>query len=153
MELLELFRTTLPSSNKIIVYPDIEKSSIYNPYLSILYKEIPINITSGNPWNPFTPITFSAKNNIVHYHWLEVSSIIELIKVLFKILPLLFFSIRGGTIIWTLHNLTPHKKKWITFNHRLQKFFSLFVAKIIVHSESARELANTKFRFPDGKLL
>lgn len=142
-----LFKNILPTTGRVIVYPNIEKSSAFNPYLSLLYKELTIEAVSGNPANPFSPLTYSTKRDIVHYHWLEITSLKSMITVFLKVTPLLLFRLRGGTLVWTLHNIEPHTKRWLSLNRMIHGIFGRIATKVLVHSEPAKTRVIEKFGF------
>lgn len=142
-----LFTNILPGTSRVIVYPNIEKSSKFNPYLSLLYKGLSIKTISGNPANPFSPLAYSIKSDIVHYHWLEITSIKSLVTVFLKVTPLILFRLRGGTLVWTLHNIEPHTKRWLSLNRYIHRIFGTLCSKVIVHSDTAKERVVEKFGF------
>lgn len=114
-ELINIYKEAIGRDiEAVYVFPRIELSSIYNPYLKLLYEDITdIPIISVNPLNPvFLFKKLKGEKSIVHYHWLEFCNLKEFIILIYKLFLLLIYKMSGGTIIWTMHNLTPHCKKF-----------------------------------------
>lgn len=139
---------------RVYVLPRIERSSKYNPYLKLLYeniKEIPVE--SVNPLVPkFLIRKFRGERSIVHYHWLEFCNIKEFIILMYKLSLLFLFVLSGGEVVWTMHNLTPHCKKYKKLNFIIRKWMISIVKFIILHSENAKPSVTSFYRIP-GRMI
>lgn len=134
----------------VYVFPRIDLSSKYNPYLSLLYKDLTnINVESVNPLIPkFIIRKIKGENSIVHYHWLEFCNLKELIILLYKLSLLFIYLMAGGKIVWTMHNLAPHCKKFQKGNLFFRKWMIRTVKFIILHSEQAKPAVSSYYRIP-----
>jgi beta-1,4-mannosyltransferase len=100
---------------RIISFPAVHK--VPNPYLSLLYSEIQ-NIENGECIYPFSFKNILRRTyNIVHVHWPESRGINKgFVKAFMYFigfnLSILFLKIRGAKVVWTVHNLSPHEKRW-----------------------------------------
>lgn len=134
----------------VYVFPRIEISSIYNPYLKLLYDDInEIPIISVNPILPkFLFKKFKGEKSIVHYHWLEFCNLKEFIILTYKLFLLFIYKLSGGEIVWTMHNLTPHCKKYKKVNFFIRKWMIRIIKFIILHSEHAKPTVCSFYRVP-----
>jgi len=148
-ELAQLYLTIDNNIQVVYVFPDIEGASKYNPYLSLLYKTNnsssagykKINCISPHPLFPvFIWNRLSGEKNIVHYHWLGFSNLRELFVLLWKISIVLFYRITGGRIVWTVHNIHPHKNKYSSMNRMFYKLMAVASTRIHVHCREAIEI-------------
>src|SRR4051794_6089240 len=123
---------------RIISYPGFhDKLKVANPYLSLLYSEIQ-NIKGEE-----CIYQFSFKNiirrsyNIAHVHWPESN---KLNKGFFKVvmysigfnLVMLYAKIKGAKVVWTVHNLSPHEKRWPLIQRLHFSIFTRLVDGFIV---------------------
>ncbi len=135
---------------RVYVFPRIERSSKYNPYLKLLYesiKEIPVE--SVNPLVPkFLFRKFCGEKSLVHYHWLEFCNIKEFLILIYKLSLLFIFVLSGGEVVWTMHNLTPHCKKYKKLNFIIRKWMTSIIKFIILHSENAKPAVTSYYRVP-----
>lgn len=131
----KLCREILPTVRTITVYPHIKRSAIHNPYLQLLYANTSLNVISPSFIFPLCLYAITAPHHlIVHYHWLEICDIRSILTLLIKLPPILFFHLRGGKIIWTIHNRNPHRTHFPRLNRWVQCFFAQKCDKILLHS-------------------
>lgn len=150
-KLLLIYREVLPSVQRIGVYPNITASSKQNPYLSLLYKEFPIETYSPSPLRP--TYLFFPKSTLIHYNWLECKDFRGVVVLFIKLIPLFLFMIFGGKVIWTVHNHAPHHGKLPRLNNTLRSLFAKCCSQILVHSQAACEATITRFNILPGKIL
>lgn len=134
----------------VYVFPRIEISSIYNPYLKLLYDDLnEISVNSVNPILPkFLFKKFKGEKSVVHYHWLEFCNLKEFLILIYKLFLLFIYKLSGGEIVWTMHNLTPHCKKFKKANFLIRKWMIRIVKYIILHSEHAKPAVCSLYRIP-----
>jgi glycosyltransferase involved in cell wall biosynthesis len=131
-----LYSRFSPPIHRVYVFPDIEKSSRYNPYLRLLYSDANTDIRSANPLLP--AYLLHPKRTAVHYNWLSFSSGAEFFKLSVKLIPLMVFALFGGRIFWTVHNSEPHEQKYRCLNRYIRRVFGHMAAHLCVHTERAR---------------
>lgn len=149
-KLLQIYREVLPSVQRVGVYPNITASSKQNPYLSLLYKEFPLQVYSPSPFFPL--FLFSPRSIIMHYNWLECKDLRGIMVLLVKLLPLFLFMLLGGNVIWTVHNHAPHHGKYPKLNRQIRQLFASRCRLMLVHSEAAREAVLSRFSVPKEKV-
>ena len=142
----DLYRSIDKSIRTLYVFPRIPLSSIWNPYLSLLYKDflVPENNTTGiickSP-HPLLPVfiikRLFGERSVVHYHWLEFSDIPGFIILLWKLFLLLTYRAVGGKIVWTIHNRRPHRNKYALLNSLFYRVMAKLAQKIHVHNNEA----------------
>jgi beta-1,4-mannosyltransferase len=123
-----------------------------NPYQDELARCLElqgIKVDKGDTFKAvFNRIIFNDyRPDVIHLHWLpffslEVTSVIRLILFMIR---LSIVRLLGFKIVWTVHNLVPHEAKNHGINHLAGKFVGTVVNRIIVHSESAREIIMSKW--------
>lgn len=96
--------------SRIWVYPNPHDPQARNPYLRLLYQGQQV---CKLPWIPFLLLFSLIRPNPseiykIHHHWFEFRSALGLARILLRLLFLKLFSLLGGEVHWTLHNLLPH---------------------------------------------
>jgi len=133
---------------KVIFIP-YDKKGI-NPYQKLLLnhlQDLGVEIEGSGTYCIFSLLTstFSHwKPDILHLHWhhsfLLGSNMIEtIIKSVSFIIELLILKLFRVKIIWTVHNITNHEKKFRSMELSFSKILSRLCDKIIVHSPAAKK--------------
>ncbi|MGM0443435.1 MAG: hypothetical protein ACQEQV_04540 [Fibrobacterota bacterium] len=143
-------RTAAAGATQVYVYPDIDKSSRYNPYLRLLWQDSALSVQSARPLMP--AYLLHPHRAVVHYNWLAVSTPADIIKTAVKMLSLIPFRFLGGRIIWTVHNTQPHEQKYPRLNRILRAWFARFCTALFVHSLQARRFAQKEYHLPRQKI-
>ncbi|QLQ65044.1 MULTISPECIES: glycosyltransferase [Providencia] len=122
-------------SNKVLVYPKIEDVEKYNTYLRLLYTE---NVKSMSI-RELILVLFNIKlqYDTFHFHWIGISDTKSFIATIIVLLVALKFRLYQKTVIWTLHNKYPHKKKFYRLNRYIDKFAAKISSYLHVHGCSA----------------
>src|SRR3982751_3969354 len=100
---------------RILSFPALHE--VPNPYLSLLYSEIQ-NIKGEECIYQFSLKNILRRNyNIVHVHWPESTGLNKSFPQAFMYfvgfnLSMLLLKIKGAKVVWTVHNLSPHEKRW-----------------------------------------
>lgn len=140
---------------QVYVFPRIERSSINNPYLELLYEDVKkeISINSVNPLIPkFLYRKIFGEKSVVHYHWLEFCNAKEFLILAYKLSMLFIYLLSGGEVVWTMHNLTPHCKKFKKSNLFIRKWMLSIVKVVILHSEKVSSTVSTYYRIPKSMI-
>ncbi|XWN38233.1 MAG: hypothetical protein ROO71_04695 [Balneola sp.] len=144
--------------SSVFVVPGIRYNFPMSDYLFLLYKPLlattkyKIESVSVYTHYRFVYKALFSKKIILHYHWLEFQDIKSLIGMPWKLLCIYFFNLLGGKIIWTVHNLEPHNRKFLKLNHRLHTWMGRIAEKVHIHSETAAKLVHEKFNINKEKL-
>lgn len=161
-KLTELYRSINKDVETVYVFPDIESSSKYNPYLKMLYQELLFQSEEGNNIrctspHPLFPLFIVKKlfgeKSIVHYHWLHFFDITSFLIVLWKLSLLIMYKFAGGKIVWTVHNKYPHVKKYLKLNLIFRKLLAKMAAKIHVHYREAISIMAPILNVPQEKFF
>lgn len=144
----ELYKSIDNKVTSVYVIPRIRISSIYNPYLSLLYKNFlsshsqkAIQVLSPHPIVPsFLFKRLFGEHSIIHYHWVQFRDFRELIILLWKFFCITLYRIFGGKIIWTIHNKHHHTRKYLYINTILRKYIARLAVKLIVHYDDAVDI-------------
>jgi len=99
---------------RIVAWPAFANKEV-NPYNSLLYSalnNLGVNVIEAKRVanNPFIPF------DILHLHWPEYplsEGLPKLITGLIRVFALtLLAKMRGAKVVWTVHNLRPHERRW-----------------------------------------
>jgi glycosyltransferase involved in cell wall biosynthesis len=143
---------------KIVVYPISD-----NPYQKLLYANLHTNhevlflrnkiidvkraFVFGMPLFPLRFLLLRLKGwKILHLHWLLAfvlpgdNYLFRIISTLYVISFILWIKLLGYKLVWTLHEILPHKTEFIN-DSGVRKFISIMSDATIYHSPSALEEA------------
>lgn len=155
----DLYKLTTTNVRKVYVFPRILSSSQFNPYLQLLYEEFlegenrgGIDVSSPHPLIPvFIFKRIFLEKSIVHYHWLEFSSMKGFFIVFWKMFLLVCYKITGGKIVWTPHNKQPHAKRYFVINMLLYRLMAKMATRIHVHCNEAIKTLIPILQVPEKK--
>lgn len=145
-QLIELYRSIIEDVEAVYVFPDIEGSSKYNPYLKLFYNELLSKSEKGNTIRCTSPLPLFplfivkrifAEKSIVHYHWLNFFNIRGFFVISWKLSLLLLYKFLGGHIVWTVHNKHLHSKKYLRINMFFRRLMAKIATKLHVHCKEA----------------
>ena len=135
----------------VYVVPRIRSDYPESDYLFLLYKPLLNNsdyrILSLSVFGhyKFVMKSITSKNVILHYHWLEFQDIKSLLGMPWKLVCIMLFKLFGGKIVWTVHNLEPHDRKFLNLHLRIHRWMAGISDKIHIHAESTANLIKDKF--------
>ena len=142
--LTELYSQVNKHFSKVFVVPLIRLKFPKTDYLYLFYKdilassgEISINSISVFGHYKFVYEAIINKDTILHYHWLEFQNGKALLGMPYKLLCIGLFKLLGGNIVWTIHNLTPHDRKYLKFHKLIHKWMAKKASLLHVHSKTA----------------
>ncbi len=157
--LTELFSRVNKHFSKVFVVPLIRFDFPQTDYLYLLYKELltknnqseVISISVFNHYK-FVLAALFTKNTILHYHWLEFQTLKALLGMPYKLLCIALYKLFGGTIVWTVHNLSPHDKKYLKLHRLIHHWMAKRASLIHVHSKSALSLVSKYLNIEKEKI-
>jgi len=146
---------------KIIFIPYSKKG---NPYQKLLrenlqklgvevegagfYRIFPILIATLHHWKP----------DIAHIHWhhpflVGSSHLNTVVKSVIFILELLILKVYGIKIVWTVHNIVDHERKFVSIQLIFSKLLARLCNGLIVHCPSAKREVVKVFRVNDSLIV
>lgn len=135
----------------VYVVPKIRSDYPDSDYLFLLYKPLfnhsNYRILSLSVFGhyKFVMKSMTSKNVILHYHWLEFQDMKSLLGMPWKLACIMLFKLFGGKIVWTVHNLEPHDRKFLSLHVRIHRWMAGISDKIHIHAESIANLIRDKF--------
>jgi len=142
----DIYSRVLPSYKKVFVVPLIRFSYPTSDYLYLLYKPffekdkgIEIESISALRHWKFVWQQISGRDSILHYHWLEFQDLKSMLGMVYKIACIALLKLFGGKLIWTVHNLKPHNKKWLGMHQKMHSWMAQKSDLILVHSKHVIE--------------
>jgi len=122
-------------------------SSPGNPYQQnlarhLFAKDVKVDLTKKNSLNELGDL-FSSYN-LIHIHWTHPYIIGQTLKHSIKasarfLLLLAAAKRKGIKLVWTVHNLGEHERRYPFFEKSFHMIFSRFVDLMIAHSQFAKE--------------
>lgn len=155
----ELYSGITDRPSSVYVVPLIRYDYKETDYLYLLYKEL--IESAGDPEIISTSIAnhykfvFAAlfrRNVILHYHWLEFQDLKALFGMPYKLLCIWLYTLLGGKMVWTVHNLKPHDKKYLSFHRRLHQWMARKADVIHVHSQTALYAVKEYYQISEDKI-
>lgn len=142
---LELYHSLVDSFETVLVAPRIRRSYPLTDYLVSLYRDIlennddhsSIRIRDLSPIGHFRMIYYaliSKKTVILHYHWFEFQGVKQLLALPYKLLCISIFRKFNTRIVWTIHNLEPHDRKYLHLHKKLHAWMACKADLLHLHS-------------------
>ena len=157
--LYEIYKRHRSAPKHLFVVPLIRFDLPNTDYLANLYKplidkhpEVVIHNTSALNHFSFVWAQITGKAPILHYHWLEFQDFKSLAAIKYKLLCIALFKLFGGKLVWTIHNLTPHNKKWLRVNKWVQRWMAKRSDEILAHTPTAKKLAAQYLNIPESDI-
>jgi len=158
--LTELYSRVNKHFSKVYVVPLIRFDFPQTDYLYLLYKDqltknsqADVKSISVFDHYKFVIAAILNKNSILHYHWLEFQTLKALLGMPYKLLCIALYKLFGGTIVWTVHNLSPHDKKYIKLHQSIHHWMAKRASLIHVHSKSAISLVSEYLKIENEKIV
>lgn len=158
--LSELYSKVQEKTSILFVVPLIRFSFPNTDYLFLLYKEYIENnsstlVKSISVFGHFRFVgkALTDKNTILHYHWLEFQDAKSLLGMPFKLLCIAIYSLLNGKIVWTVHNLNPHDKKFLGLHRIIHKWMAKKSSLLHVHSKSAIGIVSKAYDVSKDKII
>ncbi|MEQ9266885.1 MAG: hypothetical protein RLN81_16785 [Balneolaceae bacterium] len=93
------------------------------------------------------------QNTILHYHWLEFQDMKSLLGMPYKLLCIALYKLLGGHIVWTIHNLTPHDKRFLSLHRSIHQWMAKKASVLHVHSGSVVERVSDFLDVDESKCI
>ncbi len=160
-KLLKEYFALVPNLKKVYVVPLSNPENKNTDYLYQFYKEI-IEGNAGKLRIEFLSVYLHFKifvkklyheNNLLHYHWFEVTDLKSLSGSFWKIFWVSFYKIIGGKIVWTIHNKFPHSNKYKFLNNVFLRYLAKISNRLHVHCESAVKIMSPILKVPESKFF
>lgn len=156
--LKELYSGLNKHIDTVFVVPLIRFDFPKTDYLYLLYKDFidedKVNIQSISVFAHFrfvVQVIFN-RNTLLHYHWLEFQDVKSLLGMPYKLLCIGLYKLFGGDIVWTVHNLKPHDKKYLSLHLRIHKWMARIASVIHVHSSASVSIVSSMYDVQQEKI-
>ena len=129
----------------VLVFPPIRKKFPKTDYLYLLYADLlekdssQYMVKSINAIQHILLPLYAMRNRkkiALHYHWLEFQDLKSLLAFPYKLFWFSTFTLFKIPIIWTVHNLEPHDRKWLIFHQWLHRKMAQRAHRLHIHDES-----------------
>jgi len=132
---------------KVIFIPDYRKGNPYQELLANSLSNFGVKVNFGNIFPIFSMLRNAKKYwkpDILHIHWqhpflLSSSRWKTILKSTSFICELIFLKLLGIKIVWTVHNIVSHEKKFSSIELFFNKILAKLCDKLIVHCPPAKE--------------
>jgi len=141
--LSDIYSSSGLKEGTVYVVPKIRYQHKDSDYLYLLYepvlKQNNYRIESVSVFGhiKFVIKAITSKNVLLHYHWFEFQDFKALSGMSWKVLCIFTFKLFGGKLVWTVHNLKPHDRKWLKFHKFIQTWLAKKADHLHVHCISA----------------
>lgn len=144
--ILEEYLEIVPDLKKIYVIPSIHRGGRYFRLLygEILEKSTDIELRVDSLRVSQQPLCTLRKllgeHNLLHYHWYEFNTPRQFLIILWITFNLIVYRILGGSLVWTIHNKYPHRRKLFLLNKWFRRLMARLANRIHVHCQAAIEI-------------
>ena len=127
-----------------VVHLPVFSENAYQPLLMKSLVELGLDVIDGGGGGDFLRTAlFRWKADLYHFHWLHpyilrkkrVSSLLRATRFLLEVLSI---RLSGARIVWTVHNLVNHDRRFPTIERLYSSLYARLADGIIVHSDGAR---------------
>ena len=157
--LFDVYSSLGIKTEEVFVVPKIRYHAPKTDYLYLLYKpiiqsnEIEVDSVSALNHYQFVLRAMFSKNAVLHYHWLEFQDLKALVGMPWKIVCIWLFTLFGGKLVWTIHNLEPHNQKWVKLHRKLHGWMANKATKLCVHSSHVAPIVQKQYQIDGEKIL
>jgi len=138
---------------RALQYPDS-----WNPYLRCLrealaHHDVDVEVV-GSPWRFFVAALHS-RPDVLHLHWVHPHSrnaSLTLVKFCLVQAAIWLFAMRGVRIVWTIHNLESHEKRYLRLDRLNSRLVARQVDAALVHARPQIELVCSALDLPPSKV-
>lgn len=132
------WKGVLPTEIKTVhVFPKHREQTPKTDYITQFYRQYPLG--TGVQWISHSILGYgnllwvNPTKEIVHQHWIEATTLKGVIGWVWKWFCLRVFLIRGGTLVWTCHNVEPHNLRNQWMNRSINRWMMNHSKMILVH--------------------
>ena len=146
---------------KVIFIPDYSKGNPYQKALADSLSKKGVKVCFGKTSSLFSVLK-SIKNNwkpdILHIHWIHPFLLANskgktILKSICFIAELVILRILGIKIVWTVHNIVNHEKKFSSLELFFTKLAIRFFNRIITHSHFAKNEVKKVYNITDNSKI
>ncbi len=143
----------------VFVVPKIRYEHKASDYLYLLYS----NLIESEPYHiqdvsVFSHIVFVFKklfnkNVILHYHWFEFQDAKALAGMPWKLLCVWLFKLLRGKIVWTIHNLEPHNRRYLKMHLNIHCWLAAKADVVHIHCLNSVAAVSDRFNIATSKIV
>ena len=146
---------TDPSLRRLAYWPGGRQ----NPYLKLLYSAVPEVGFTAQPLVRFSDIDELAPDSVFHLHWTRGAQLgaddredAEAMTADY-LRPIEEFVARGGTLLWSVHEETPHETEFVDVEVRLRSRLAELATGIHLLHPSTAEAVSGLYSLPAEKVF
>jgi beta-1,4-mannosyltransferase len=146
-------RLSDPSLHRLAYWPGGRQ----NPYLELLYSRCPEVGYVASPLTRYADLADLSGDAVFHLHWtrgaqLGAATAGEAATMTSTYLgPIESFVARGGTLLWSVHEETPHDIEFPDVEHALRRRLAELATGIHLLHESTRDAVQSMYELPEHK--
>ncbi len=134
-----------------VVHLPVYRDNAYQPLLMAALERRGIEVIDGGGGGTFLRTVLTKwKPDVVHFHWLHpymirssaVGTLARGVRLLLEVLILRLFGVR---VVWTLHNLQNHDRRYVRLERWLTRAFVRLADRVITHGPTAERLGRAAF--------
>lgn len=135
-----------------VVHLPVYSDNQYQPLLMTALAARGLEVIDGGGGGNFLRTAlFRWKADLYHFHWLHPYLLrsrreLTIVRATRFIFEALLLKLRGARIVWTVHNLVNHERRFPTIERLYATIFAHIADGVIVHSESGRLEAVKAYR-------
>ena len=133
---------------RVLFFPYSDK----NPYQRLLAKSLKrqgLSVTFDKKAFSLTALLVRPlRFEILHLHWTPV----DLPRKIVLVVKILLLRLRGGRVVWTVHNLIPHEKRATYTELMYLKLLAKLMDRIVVFCDKASERVVRKYSVTRSKV-
>ncbi|WP_121610652.1 glycosyltransferase [Mesobacillus foraminis] len=138
---------------KIWMWPKTSELNKFNQLYSDSLEKEGVTVENFNKTKMFR----MRKNDIFHFHWIyplyqSDSKLLFILKSFVLLIYLRYIKLRGIKIVWTLHNIYPHKYKFKNMEQKIRKKILTLCDLVFVASRSIKMEAEKEYNIKPGKI-
>ncbi|MCG8372928.1 MAG: hypothetical protein MI700_05325 [Balneolales bacterium] len=156
----DIYLQVQPKVQRVFVVPLIRFDFKETDYLYLLYKpilehhsEIKIHSISALGHFRFVLAQLLGQKSVLHYHWLEFQDVKSLLGMPYKLLCIGVYCLLGGKMVWTVHNLQPHNRKYLSLHKTIHSWMARKSINVLVHSNTAQEQVSRFLDVSESKIF
>ena len=162
-KLKSIYEELLPESRTgithLFVVPLIRFNYKQSDYLYLLYKgiiedpESRFNVHSTSILQHFKFVWYALRKRdvLLHYHWLECTDLKSLSGMAYKLICIALFKALGGNLVWTIHNIMPHDRRYRSLNYKIRSYMADKADLLHVHCTTALQEASSFYGISEDK--
>lgn len=146
---------------KVIFIPDYRQGNPYQKALAASLSKERVEVSfdaTSSLFSVLKSIKNSWKPDILHLHWIHLLLLASskgktIVKSICFIAELVILRILGIKIVWTVHNIVNHEKRFSSLELFLTKFATRLFNIIIVHSQFAKNKVKKVYQITDNSKI